>query len=109
MGVLESSVGICSPSIYKGNKLKATSNVVDQIEKAGRADLNWLRSHNLSLTFYFIIMLYSKMIYNVVLNSANRLAGTNAANAAFNFDWLIWKGAYELTFSFNALRSTQTK
>jgi hypothetical protein len=43
------------------------------------------------------------MIYNVVLNSANRLAGTNVANAAFNFDWSnLEEGAYELTFSFNA-------
>jgi hypothetical protein len=49
------------------------------------------------------------MIYNVVLNSANRLAGTNAANAAFNFDWSNLEEGLELTFSFNALRSTQTK
>jgi hypothetical protein len=38
MGVLESSAGnLLSPSIYKGNKLKATGNVVNQIEKAGKS------------------------------------------------------------------------
>lgn len=46
------------------------------------------------------------MIYNVVLNSNNKVGGTNTSNYEYNFDWSnLEQGAYELTFTFNAVSS----
>ena len=46
------------------------------------------------------------MIYNVVINSNNFVGGTNGSNYEYNFDWSNFEeGAYELTFSYNAVAS----
>lgn len=47
------------------------------------------------------------MIYNVVLNSTNNAGGDDSSNYSYNFDWSnVEDGAYELTFTFNAVGST---
>lgn len=50
------------------------------------------------------------MIYNVVLNSNNKVGGTNTSNYEYNFDWSnLEEGAYELTFTFNSANSSVDK
>jgi hypothetical protein len=44
-------------------------------------------------------VLYTIMIYNVVLNSANKVAGDNVSNYAYYFNWSnVEEGEYEMSF-----------
>lgn len=43
------------------------------------------------------------MIYNIVINSNSKIAGSNRSNYTYNFDWsILQEGEYILTYCFTA-------